>query len=101
MVLNGRLAGPTICVTAAVHGDEINGVEAIRRLLMELRPAEIRGTVIAVPVVNELGFMAGERYLPDGMKDVQWYRPTDRGMEAKIAEKLNWLREQDRKAKGD
>ncbi|WP_018229810.1 replication-associated recombination protein A [Methyloversatilis universalis] len=50
---------------------------------------------------EEGGYAAGERYLPDGMKDVQWYRPTDRGMEAKIAEKLNWLREQDRKAKGD
>jgi putative ATPase len=50
---------------------------------------------------EEGGYAAGERYLPDGMKDVQWYRPTDRGMEAKIAEKLNWLREQDRKARGD
>jgi putative ATPase len=45
------------------------------------------------------GYAAGERYLPDGMPDVQWYRPTDRGMEAKIAEKLDWLREQDRKAR--
>lgn len=66
VVLNGRLAGPTVCVSAAVHGDEVNGVEAIRQLLMELRPADMAGTVIAVPVVNELGFMAGERYLPDG-----------------------------------
>ncbi len=45
------------------------------------------------------GYAAGESYLPDGMPDVQWYRPTDRGMEAKIAEKLDWLREQDRKAR--
>lgn len=66
VVLNGRLAGPTVCVTAAIHGDEINGVEAIRRLLMELRPADMAGTVIAVPVVNELGFVAGSRFLPDG-----------------------------------
>jgi predicted deacylase len=66
VVLNGRLAGPTVCVTAAIHGDEINGVETIRKLLMELRPADMAGTVIAVPVVNELGFMAGSRYLPDG-----------------------------------
>ncbi|MFX6461490.1 recombination factor protein RarA, partial [Acinetobacter baumannii] len=50
---------------------------------------------------EEGGYAAGERYLPDGMKDVQWYQPTDRGMEAKIAEKLNWLREQDRKARGE
>ena len=66
VVLNGRRAGPTVAVSAAIHGDEVNGVEAIRRLLMELRPADLAGTVIAVPVVNELGFMAGTRYLPDG-----------------------------------
>ena len=66
VVLNGRRSGPTVAVTAAIHGDEINGVEAIRRLLMELRPGDIAGTVIAVPVVNELGFMAGSRHLPDG-----------------------------------
>jgi predicted deacylase len=66
VVLNGRLAGPTVAVSAAIHGDEVNGVEAIRQLLMELRPADMAGTVIAVPVVNELGFMAGTRFLPDG-----------------------------------
>ncbi len=66
VILNGRRGGPTVCVTAAIHGDEINGVETIRRLLMELRPGDIAGTVIAVPVVNELGFMAGGRHLPDG-----------------------------------
>jgi len=66
IVLNGRRRGPAVCLSAAIHGDEINGVEAIRRLLMELRPADMAGTVIVVPVVNELGFMAGQRYLPDG-----------------------------------
>ncbi len=66
VVLNGRRGGPSVCVTAAIHGDEVNGVEVIRRLLMELRPGDIAGTVIAVPVVNELGFMAGSRQLPDG-----------------------------------
>ncbi|MCB8970119.1 MAG: succinylglutamate desuccinylase/aspartoacylase family protein [Thermoleophilales bacterium] len=79
VVLNGRLAGPAVCVTAAVHGDEVNGVEAIRRLLMELRPADMRGTVIAVPVVNELGFMAGSRYLPDGRDLNRSFPGTPRG----------------------
>ncbi len=45
------------------------------------------------------GYAAGESYLPDGMTDVRWYRPTDRGMEARIAEKLDALRELDRKAR--
>lgn len=66
IVLNGRRAGPWVSLSAAIHGDEINGVEAIRKLLMELRPADMAGTLIVVPVVNELGFMAGQRYLPDG-----------------------------------
>jgi predicted deacylase len=66
VVLNGRREGPSVCVSAAIHGDEVNGVEAIRRLLVELRPEEMAGTLIAVPVVNELGFMAGDRHLPDG-----------------------------------
>lgn len=65
IVLHGKRAGPSIAISAAIHGDEINGVEVIRRLLVELRPAEMCGTVFAMPVVNELGFMAGTRYLPD------------------------------------
>ncbi len=66
VVLNGRREGPSVCVSAAIHGDEVNGVEAIRRLLVDLRPEEMAGSLIAVPVVNELGFMAGDRHLPDG-----------------------------------
>jgi putative ATPase len=50
---------------------------------------------------EEGGFAAGERYFPDNMPEVSWYQPTDRGLEAKIREKLEWLRAQDRKARGD
>ena len=44
------------------------------------------------------GYAAGERYLPDGMAEPRWYEPTDRGLEAKIRAKIEWLREQDRAA---
>jgi putative ATPase len=50
---------------------------------------------------EEGAYAAGERYLPDGMPDVEWYRPTDRGLEAKIAEKLALLRKRDAKARGE
>jgi putative ATPase len=50
---------------------------------------------------EEGGFAAGERYLPDNMPDVAWYEPTDRGLEAKIRDRLEWLRTRDRKARGD
>jgi len=47
------------------------------------------------------GYAAGERYLPEGMDAPEWYRPSDRGLEAKIAEKLRQLRELDRRANDD
>ena len=50
---------------------------------------------------EEGAFAAGERYFPDNMPEVSWYEPTDRGLEAKIREKLEWLRSRDRKARGD
>lgn len=64
-VVHGRLTGPCLLVCAAIHGDEINGVEVIRRLLKLRHLRRLRGTLIAVPVVNVHGFMARSRYLPD------------------------------------
>ena len=64
-VVHGREDGPTIWVDAAIHGDEAVGVEVVRQVLAGLDPKQLRGTVIAVPIVNVLGFMTGDRYLPD------------------------------------
>ncbi|MGH9243508.1 MAG: succinylglutamate desuccinylase/aspartoacylase family protein [Acidimicrobiales bacterium] len=64
-VVNGLRPGPTVWLNAAIHGDEINGVEIIRQLLRLLRPRELHGTVIAVPIVNVFGFVNETRYLPD------------------------------------
>ncbi len=64
-VINGRRDGPVLFVSAAVHGDEINGVEIIRRLLQTKQIKRIKGTLIAVPVVNVYGFVTQSRYLPD------------------------------------
>jgi len=64
-VLHGAQQGITIWISAAVHGDEINGVEIVNRVLGELDPSTMRGTILAVPVVNVHGFMNGDRYLPD------------------------------------
>ncbi len=64
-VVNGRRPGPVLFVSAAIHGDEINGVEIIRRLLNKKYLASIRGALIAVPVVNVYGFVTQSRYLPD------------------------------------
>ncbi len=64
-VIHGREDGPTIWVDAAIHGDEVVGVEVIRQVLAGLDPKTFRGTLIAVPIVNVLGFVTGDRYLPD------------------------------------
>ncbi len=64
-VVCGRRAGPVLFVSAAVHGDELNGVEVVRRLLKRKSLKSIRGTLIAVPVVNVHGFLNQSRYLPD------------------------------------
>lgn len=65
LVLHGRRPGPTMWIDAALHGDEVCGVEIIRRVLKQLKPASMRGTVIAIPIVNIYGFMNSDRYLPD------------------------------------
>lgn len=64
-VVNGARPGPTIWLSAAVHGDELNGVEIIRQVLDHLSPADLRGCLIAVPIVNVFGFVEQSRYLPD------------------------------------
>ena len=64
-VVHGREEGPTIWLDAAIHGDEAVGVEVVRQVLAGLDPKTLRGTIVAVPIVNVLGFMTGSRYLPD------------------------------------
>jgi predicted deacylase len=64
-VIRGRRAGPVLFISAAVHGDELNGVEIIRRLLKRPGIKSLRGTLLAVPIVNVHGFIDQSRYLPD------------------------------------
>jgi predicted deacylase len=54
-----------VWLSAAIHGDELNGIEIIRRVLGSLNPQTLGGSVIAIPVVNVFGFLNESRYLPD------------------------------------
>lgn len=65
-VLHGRRDGPTMFVSAGIHGDEIVGVEIIRRLLNTRGLKSLNGTLLCVPMVNIFGFLLQSRYLPDG-----------------------------------
>ncbi|HBG98822.1 MAG TPA: succinylglutamate desuccinylase [Rhodobacteraceae bacterium] len=64
-VVHGRRPGPTLFVSAAIHGDEVIGVEIARRLLRAPQLDAIRGTLLVVPIVNAFGFLNHARYLPD------------------------------------
>ena len=64
-VIRGKKNGPTLFISATIHGDELNGIEIIRRLLQLSELGKLRGTLIAVPVVNPYGLIQHTRYLPD------------------------------------
>ncbi|MEX1267183.1 MAG: succinylglutamate desuccinylase/aspartoacylase family protein, partial [Woeseia sp.] len=74
LVVNGAVEGPTLCLTAAIHGDELNGIEIVRRVMHQLSPDKLSGSVIGVPIVNLQGFRRGSRYLPD-RRDLNRYFP--------------------------
>lgn len=65
LVVHGVRPGPVLCVTAAIHGDELNGIEIVRNLMFGIDPTTLNGTVIGVPIVNIHGFQRHSRYLPD------------------------------------
>ena len=88
-VIHGRQTGPILCVLAALHGDEINGVEIIRRLLASKALSRIHGTLLAVPVVNVYGFVQQSRYLPDRRDLNRSFPGSERGsMASRLAHTL-------------
>ncbi len=63
-IVNGETEGPTLCLTAAAHGDELNGIEIVREVAHEWDHTGLRGTLVCLPVLNVPGFIAQQRYLP-------------------------------------
>lgn len=66
MVARGASEGPVFGITAAVHGNEVNGIPIIQRLFAELDPTMLRGTVVGVPVISAYAFMAATRTFFEG-----------------------------------
>jgi uncharacterized protein len=64
-VVNGVRPGPVMFVTAAVHGDELNGIGIVREVMNRVEPVDLAGALICIPVVNVLGVQFHSRYLPD------------------------------------
>ncbi|MGE0858838.1 MAG: succinylglutamate desuccinylase/aspartoacylase family protein [Gammaproteobacteria bacterium] len=79
-VIRGREEGPTVFISAAIHGDEINGIEIIHRLLRQQSALKrLRGTLICIPIVNVFGFLNQTRYLPDGRDLNRCFPGSERG----------------------
>jgi len=75
VVERGPKDGPTLLLLAGVHGDEINGIDTVRRILRDLKERPlVRGTLVAIPILNVFGFLAMRRELPDG-RDLNRYFP--------------------------
>jgi predicted deacylase len=66
IVARGKKPGPVVGITAAVHGNELNGIPVIGRLFQEIRVEHLSGTIIGVPAVNLPGFLSGRREFSDG-----------------------------------
>jgi len=88
-IIRGRRDGPRLFVSAAVHGDELNGIEIIRRLLRHSALRHMSGTLIAIPIVNIYGVIHHSRYLPD-RRDLNRSFPGSEGgsMAARLAGEL-------------
>ena len=69
-IVCGEHPGPTVFLTAAVHGDELNGVEVVREVAQEWDHDAVHGTLVCLPVVNTLGFVTQQRYLPVQDRDL-------------------------------
>jgi predicted deacylase len=83
-VARGLTAGPTLCVTAGIHGDEMNGVESARRAFLQADPATMAGMLVVLPTLNADGFRNGDRYLPDRRDLNRFFPGSERGSVASI-----------------
>ncbi|MFB6129525.1 MAG: succinylglutamate desuccinylase/aspartoacylase family protein [Salinigranum sp.] len=76
-IINGDEPGATAFLSAAIHGDELNGVEVVRTIAHEWDHDEIRGTVVCLPILNVPGFLFQQRYLPIYDRDLNRAFPGD------------------------
>ncbi|WP_248516977.1 succinylglutamate desuccinylase/aspartoacylase family protein [Salinarchaeum laminariae] len=76
-IVNGAHPGPTVSLTAAAHGDELNGIEVVREVAHDWAHEDLHGTLVCLPVLNVPGFLAQQRYLPIYDRDINRSFPGD------------------------
>ena len=69
-IINGKNPGPCVFLSAASHGDELNGIEIIRKIAHEWDPANLNGTIVCLPVLNVPAFLSQQRYVPTSSEDL-------------------------------
>jgi uncharacterized protein len=77
VIARGYEEGPTLCISAGVHGDELNGIVILQRFMQDLDVAALRGSIIFLPLVNSAGFAAGQREVPYDHRDLNRCFPGD------------------------
>ena len=83
-VIHGLKPGPVMFISGVVHGDEILGVEVVRRVVAHPALRELAGTLLAVPIVNAFGFINHSRYMPDRRDLNRSFPGSDRGSLASL-----------------
>ncbi|MFB6096459.1 MAG: succinylglutamate desuccinylase/aspartoacylase family protein [Haloferacaceae archaeon] len=78
-IVNGEHDGPTVFLSAAAHGDELNGIEVVREVAFEWDLSELHGTLVCMPVLNVQGFLTQQRYLPIYDRDLNRSFPGQEG----------------------
>ncbi|MEM0912512.1 MAG: succinylglutamate desuccinylase/aspartoacylase family protein [Pseudomonadota bacterium] len=89
LVLHGQQPGPVLCLTAAVHGDELNGIEVIRTVMYDVEPDKLSGSIIGVPIVNLQGFQRNTRFMSDRRDLNRFFPGTENGsLASRVAHSL-------------
>jgi len=92
-IINGEHAGPRLCLSAAIHGDEVNGVKVLQEVADRYDPGGLHGTIVCLHVVNVPGYIAQQRYLPIYDQDLNRSFPgTERGSTASRMARIIWDR---------
>ncbi|WP_370390519.1 succinylglutamate desuccinylase/aspartoacylase family protein [uncultured Winogradskyella sp.] len=89
IIERSKKAGPTVLITAGIHGDEVNGVEIVRQIISKGINKPKKGTIICIPVINVFGFIHMDREFPDG-RDLNRFFPGSKtgSLASRVAHKL-------------
>ena len=89
IIERSKKPGPTVLITAGIHGDEVNGVEIVRQIIAKGINKPKKGTIICIPVINVFGFIHMDREYPDG-RDLNRVFPGSKSgsLASRVAHKL-------------